>query len=70
MVVTTERLGGGKPLRAPFIVAEPDPARAEALVRQVLTPDETVKAICPLAAEHIAPFGLKPGEFANPWWAV
>jgi hypothetical protein len=67
--VTTLRLGGGKPMHSPFIVAEPDPAKAEALVLQVMTPDEKAKAICPLGAEVIKAFGLKPGEFTHwRWW--
>jgi hypothetical protein len=70
VVVTTQRLGGGKPLRAPFVVAEPNPTKAEDLVRSVLTADETVKAVCPLTAEWLRPFGLQPGQFTNPWWAV
>jgi hypothetical protein len=68
--VTTLRLGGGKPMYAPFIVAEPDPAKAEALVSQVMTPDEQPKAVCPLGADVIEAFGLKPGEFTHwRWWS-
>jgi len=51
-------------------VAEPDPRKAEALVSKVLTPRVTVKAICPLAPNDIEAYGLKPGEFTKPWWAI
>jgi hypothetical protein len=67
VVVTTQRLGSGKPLRAPFVVAEPDPIKAKDLVRAVLAPDETVKLVCPLSAESLKLFGLQTGQFTNPW---
>jgi hypothetical protein len=70
VAVTTRRLGSNAPLRAPFVVAEPDPRKAEALVSKVLTPGVTVKAICPLAPNDIEAYGLKPGEFTKPWWAI
>jgi hypothetical protein len=70
VAVTTRRLGSNAPLRAPFVVAEPDPQKAEALVSQVLSPGVTVKAICPLAPDDLPPYGLEPGQFTKPWWAT
>lgn len=70
VAVTTRRLGSNAPLHAPFVVAEPDPRKAEALVSEFLMPGVTVEAICPLAAKDIELYGLKPGEFTNPWWST
>lgn len=68
VVVTTRRLGDGEPEYVPFVVAEPDPAKAEQLVSSVLAPDEKARAVCPLSAEAIKEFGLQPGQFTNRWW--
>jgi len=67
-MVTTRRVGDGEPEYAPFVVAEPDSAKAVQLVSRVLASDERARAICPLSAEAIHEFGLKPGQFTNKWW--
>jgi hypothetical protein len=68
VMVTTRRLGDGEPDYVPFVVAEPDPAKAVQLVSRVLAPDERARAICPLSAEAIKEFGLESGQFTNRWW--
>ena len=43
--VTTPAMGGGPPLRSAVVVAEPDPKKAEDLVRAMAAPNETVEAV-------------------------
>jgi hypothetical protein len=45
IVVTTEPLSGGPPLRTVFYVAEEDPAKAEAIVGAIIAPNEKVEAL-------------------------
>ena len=44
VLVTTERLEGGAPMRAIYYVAEEDPTKAEAIVAAVMAPNEKVEA--------------------------
>jgi hypothetical protein len=63
--VTTARLGGGEPSHVPYVVAEGDPAKAEQLIRRIMTADEQVTAIYPLPASAVEAFGLEPGQFTH-----
>lgn len=63
--VTTLAHEDGTPMRVPYVVAEPDPAKAEEIVRAFMTADEEVKAVGPVSEGVVAEFGLKPGEFTH-----
>jgi hypothetical protein len=60
--VTIPAMGGGRPMYAALVVAEPDPQKAEALARAVVAHDEEVKAVWPVTANVLEEFGLKPGQ--------
>ena len=62
--VTTLR-AGGEPMHVPYIVAEPDPAKAEQLVLKAMTLNERATALYPLPANVIEAFNLKAGEFTH-----
>ncbi len=58
--------GGGTPTYSAVVVAEPDPKKAEQLVRESAAHSEKVEAICPLPASVVNLFGLKRSQF-TPW---
>lgn len=65
ILVTTKALDGGEPLKVYYAVAEPDPEKAIAIVRDGLgiTSDEAVEAVGPLSAEQLVALALAPGHF-------
>jgi hypothetical protein len=65
VLVTTEQLGGGPPLRSVYFVAEEDPTKAQALIAAVMAPNESVVAYGPLPEAAVTVLGLKPGEFTH-----
>ena len=65
IVVTTEPLSGGPPLRTVFCVAEEDPAKAEAIVGAIMAPNEKVEALGRLPEVAVRALGLRPGEFIH-----
>lgn len=65
VLVTTEPLGGGSPVRSVFFVAEMDPARAEAAVAAMMAPNERVEAVGSLPEAAVKALGLKPGDFTH-----
>jgi hypothetical protein len=65
VLVTTERLEGGPPLRMVYYVAEENPAKAEAIIRTVMAPNESVVAWGPLPEAAVKALGLTPGEFTH-----
>ena len=65
LLVTTERLEGGSPVRSVYYVAEEDPAKAEAIVGAVMAPNERVEALGPLPEAAVRALGLKPGDFTH-----
>ena len=65
VLVTTERITGAAPVRVVYYVAEENPAKAEAIVRPLMTPDEKVEAIGQLPEAAVKALGLKPGEFIH-----
>jgi hypothetical protein len=65
VLVTTERLGGGSPAKTIYYVAEEDPAKAEAIVAEIMAPNERVEACGLLPEAAVKALGLKSGEFRN-----
>jgi hypothetical protein len=65
VLVTTEPLDGGPPIRSVYFVAEGDPARAEAIVAAMMAPNERVEAWGPLPEAAVKALGLKPGDFTH-----
>ena len=65
VLVTTEPLGGGSPVRSVYYVAEQDPAKAEAIVAALMAPNERVEAWGPLPELAVKALGLKPGDFTR-----
>jgi hypothetical protein len=65
VLVTTERLGGGSPMRTLFYVAEEDPAKAVALIEDRMAPNERVEALGLLPEAAVMALGLKPQEFRS-----
>jgi hypothetical protein len=61
VLVTTEPLGGGAPVRSIYYVAEQDPAKAEAM----MAPNERVEACGALPEPAVKALGLKPGDFTR-----
>jgi hypothetical protein len=65
VLVTTEPLGGGAPVRSVYFVAEEDPAKAEALVAAMMAPNERVEAWGPLPEAAVKALGIRPGDFMH-----
>ena len=65
VLVTTEPLGGGVPVRSVFFVAEEDPARATAIIAAMMAPNERVEAYGPLPEAAVKALGLRPGDFTH-----
>jgi hypothetical protein len=65
LLVTTEPLSGGPPMRTIWYVAEEDPLKAEAIVGAIMAPNEKVEALGPLPEAAVKALGLKPGEFTH-----
>lgn len=68
VAIVIPRLDGGQPLYVPCVVAEPDPAKAENIVRQHISHGEDVKAIGPVTEQYVQAFGLKAGAFTHWRW--
>jgi len=65
VLVTTQPLEGGSPVRSIYYVAEQDPAKATAIVGAMMAPNETVEAWGPLPEVTVKALGLKPGDFTH-----
>ena len=65
VLVTTEPLGGGLPVRSVYYVAEQDPAKAEAIIAAMMAPNERVEAWGPLPEPAVKALGLKPRDFTR-----
>jgi hypothetical protein len=65
VLVTTQPLEGGSPVRSIYYVAEQDPAKAKAIVGAMIAPNETVEAWGPLPEVAVQALGLKPGDFTH-----
>jgi hypothetical protein len=65
VLVTTEGLSGGPPMRTVYYVAEEDPTKAQAIIAKVMAPNEEVEAYGLLPEAAVEALGLKPGEFRS-----
>jgi hypothetical protein len=65
VLVTTEPLDGGSPVRSVYFVAEGDPAKAEAIVAAIMAPNEKVEAWGPLPEAAVKALGLKRRDFTR-----
>ena len=65
VLVTTELLDGGPPVRSVFFVAEGDPAKAAAIIAALMAPNERVEAWGPLPEAAVKALGLKPHDFTR-----
>ena len=63
VLVTTKPLEGGEPLRTIYYVAEEDATRGEAIIAEVMAPNEKVEALAILEEAAVEAMGLKQGEF-------
>ena len=60
VLVTTEPLGGGSPVRSVYFVAEQDPEKANAIIGAM-----KVEAWGRLPEAAVKALGLKPGDFKH-----
>ena len=65
VLVTTEPLGGGPPVRSVYFVAEADPAKAAAIIAAIMAPNESVEALGKLPEAAVKALGLKPDDFTH-----
>ena len=65
VLVTTEGLSGGAPMRTVYYVAEEDPTKAQAIIAEIMAPNEKVEAYGLLPEAAVKALGLRPGEFGS-----
>ena len=65
VLVTTEPLEGGSPVRSVYFVAEKDPETAKAIISAMMAPNEKVEAWGRLPEPAVKALGLKPGDFRH-----
>jgi hypothetical protein len=65
VLVTTQPLEGGPPVRVIYYVAEENPTKAEAIISTLMAPNESVVAWGPLPEAVVKALGLKRGEFKH-----
>ena len=65
VLVTTERLEGGSPLKVVYLVAEEDPTKAAATVAALMAPNEKVESLGPLPEAVLEALKIKPGDFTH-----
>ena len=65
VLVTTESLVGGSPVRSVYFVAEPDPETATAIIAAMMAPNEKVEAWGRLPEAAVKALGLKRGDFTH-----
>ena len=65
VLVTTEGLSGGPPMRTVYYVAEEDPIKAQAIIASIMAPNEKVEAYGLLPEPALEALGLKRGEFRS-----
>jgi hypothetical protein len=65
VLVTTEPLGGGSPVRSVYFVAEQDPEAAKAIIEAMMAPNEKVEAWGRLPEAAVKALGLKRGDFTH-----
>jgi hypothetical protein len=63
IVVETERMGGGSPLRQIYAVREADPVQAQIIVAEAAnTTDERLIAWTPISNDFLDVFGVQNGK--------
>src|SRR5258708_35884970 len=62
VLVTTEPLGGGSPVRSVYFVAEKDPEKAKAIIGAMMAPNEKVEAWGRLPEAAVKSLELTPGD--------
>jgi hypothetical protein len=65
VLVTTEPLTGGSPVRSVYFVAAPDPEAAKAIIASVMAPNERIEVWGRLPEAAVKALGLKPGDFTH-----
>ena len=65
VLVTTQPLEGGPPVRSVFFVAEQDPEKAAAIIATVMAPNEKVEAWGRLPEAAVNALGLKHSDFTH-----
>jgi len=65
VLVTTEPLEGGSPVRSIYFVAEQDPERAKAIVGAMMAPNEKVEAWGRIPEAAVKALGLKRRDFTH-----
>ena len=65
VLLTTQPLDGGPPVRSVYFVAEQDPERATAIVAAVMAPNENVEPWGRLPEAAVKALGLKRGDFTH-----
>jgi hypothetical protein len=65
--VTTKPLNGGKRTAEFYLVAEPRPLKAEAIIRAAIgaSPDVRVEAIAPRSPAEMKAYNLTSGEYTR-----
>ena len=65
VLVTTQPLEGGPPIRSVYFVAEQDPEKATAIIAAVMAPNEKVEAWGRLPEAAVQALGLKHSDFTH-----
>jgi hypothetical protein len=65
VLVTTEPLGDGSPVRSAYFVAEQDPETAKDIIGAMMAPNEKVEAWGRLPEAAVKALGLKRGDFTH-----
>ena len=65
VLVTTEPMDGGSPIRSVYFVAEQDPDTAKAIIGEMMAPNEKVEAWGRLPEAAVKALGLKRGDFMH-----
>jgi hypothetical protein len=65
VLVTTQPLEGGPPIRSVYFVAEQDPEKAAAIIAAVMAPNEKVEALGRLPEAAVKALGLKHSDFTH-----
>jgi hypothetical protein len=65
VLVTTEPMDGGSPIRSVYFVAEQDPDTAKAIIGEMMAPNEKVAAWGRLPEAAVKALGLKRGDFTH-----
>jgi len=65
VLVTTQPLEGGPPIRSVYFVAEQDSEKATAIIAAVMAPNEKVEEWSRLGEAAVKALSLKHGDFTH-----